>query len=199
MSINFNPDEYYVIKVDYSSEHIPMLDWGNTRSLPFLDPEKVEGVKEPLEIMFYGTAPKNPLMNDILKMRSSYVISEIFKQFLEKEGLSKMQFFPVKIVEKKREPITGYYLLHTYNGIPAIDKNNYVGDPVDEDDGQIYILERFALDAEVMNKIPLEDRTFFCFAENNSFYLAHQSIVDKIKEAGITGILFYPVSNWLPK
>lgn len=196
MSTNFNPDEYAVIRVDYSSEHIPMLAWGETSSRKFLQAEKIEEVELPLEITFDDPVPKKPLMNDILEVGSSYVLSEKLKQLLESLGLPKIQYFPTNIL-KKKETITGHYILHCFNAYSAIDKSNYEGSEIKN--GKITELKRFSLNSEVFNGIPLEERLFFRLTENRGFTFVHQSIVNEIKEAEITGILFYPVSNWQPK
>ena len=197
MSTNFNPEEYYVIRVDYSSEHIPMLAWGETSSRKFLKAEKITDMETPLKIEFDDPVPKKPLMNDILELGSSYAISEKLKQLLEKADLINLQYFPATILKTKKESITGYYILHCHNVIPAVDKNNYEGSAVE--DGKIFEIKRFTLDADLLNKIPLHDRLFFRLAENRAYTIIHQSIVDEIKKAEITGILLYSVNNWLPK
>lgn len=178
----------------------PQLAWGETDSLPFLYIEEIENdnLEFPLEIEFDTPYPKKPEMADILDLSSTCVLSEKIKLLFEKLNLNKMQFFPTTIITNKKVKIDAeHYIFHCWNGIPAVDKDNYEGDPIDED-GEIVTLEKFSLDSNVLADIELKDRLVFRLAETPSFIIVHKTIKEAIENEQATGFRFYPIAKWSP-
>lgn len=193
---NFN-EVYFVMKVDGAENH-PILAWGKTSSRPFIRIEEIncDDLKMPLELLFDTPYPSNPEMADILHLGSTSVLSEKIKTLFEKLSLPKIQFIPTTIITNKKKRIEkGHYIFHCWKGIPAIDKDNYTGNPVDED-GIITILEKFQLDYEVLKNIDEKDRLIFRLAETPSFLIIHKSIKDAIEKEYATGFRFYQISKW---
>ena len=187
------------MKVDGAPNH-PILAWGKTRSRPFLYIEEIDpnDLKFPLEIEFNTPYPKKVEMADMLYLRSACVLSEKIKDIFERLALPKLQFLPTTIITNKKERIEkGHYIFHCWNGIAAVDKDNYEGDEPDED-GEITTLKKFSLDANVLSSIPFEARALFCLSENSDFILVHQSVKEAIEGEGATGFRFYPIETWNP-
>ncbi len=194
---NFN-EEYYVMKVDGADNH-PILAWGETDMIPFLYIKEIENddLEFPLELEFDTPYPKKPEMADILDISSTCVFSEKIKLLFEKLQIPQVQFIPATIVTNKKQKIEGHYIFHCWNGIPAVDKENYEGDPVDED-GEIVTLEKFSLDSKVLSDIEQENRLVFRLAETPSFIIVHKSIKEAIENEQATGFRFYSIAKWSP-
>ncbi len=196
MKYNKFDDEYYVMNVDGADNH-PMLAWGSVDYDPFLEAEPIEegALELPMQIVFDEPYPKQYEMPDFLMLSGQFAASEKFKSFFEERNVHGIQFFPVEITDNKKRLITGHYAIHVWNQLPAIDKDNYEGDPVDRF-GSIMSLERFSLDAEQLNDIPAEERAVFMLEEDSSMFIVHRSLVEAMQAAGLTGMRFWKVSEW---
>ncbi len=196
MDYNKFDDEYYVMNVDGADNH-PMLAWGSVDYDLFLEAEPIEegALELPMQIVFDEPYPKQYKMPDFLMLSGQFAASEKFKSFFEEHKVSGIQFFPVEITDNKKKLITGYYAIHVWKQLPAIDKDNYEGSPVDRF-GCIDPLERFSLDAELLNNIPVEERTVFLLEEDSSQIIVHRSIVEAMQAAGLTGMRLWKISEW---
>ena len=67
------------------------------------------------------------------------------------------QFVPVEITTNKKKKIERHYAILFWNRLPAIDKNNYEGNAPNRF-GRINNLEKFSLDASILNSVHLEKR-----------------------------------------
>ncbi len=189
-------EEYYLMNVDGASNH-PLLTWGSTDYEPLIFPRPVkDGVFElPLKIWFRSPYPKNPEIADILFLQGYLVMSGKVKSVFEKMNIYGVQFFPVQIITNKEEIIEGHYIIHPWNRIAAVDKNNYDGSPMDEK-GRIDSLERFSLDERVLEAIPFEKRLVFHLAESKTERLIHKSVYEALVKENVTGFSFFKVSEW---
>lgn len=133
-------------------------------------------------------------MADNLHIMFKSVLSEKMKLLFENLQISKVQFITA-IITYKKQKFEGYYIFHCWNGINAIDKDNYEGGEIDED-GLITDIQKFRLDSEILNKIPLNQRLIFCLSENPDFIIVHETIKDAIEKEHATGFSFYKVSEW---
>jgi hypothetical protein len=189
--------EYFVMNVDGANNH-PLLAWGEADSSPFLFIEEIENddLDCPMEIEFDTPYPKKPEMADILDLSSTCcVFSEKIKLLFEKLKLKKIQFVPVTIKTNKKGKIEGHYIFHCWNGVPAVDKDNYEGDEIDED-GEIVTLEKFSLDTNILKTIQVNDRLIFRLSERSDMILVHQSIKEAIESEQATGFRFYQIDKW---
>jgi hypothetical protein len=188
--------EYYVMSVDGANNH-PLLAWGKTDYDPFLEAEPIdaESLEKPLEIVFGAPYLKEYEMADFLMLSGQFAASEKLKQLFETSAIYGIQFFPVEIKDKKGNIIVGHNAIHIWNQLPAIDKNNYEGSPVDRF-GTIVSLEKFSLDANLLESIPLEKRQIFLLTEDSSMVIVHQTIQDTIQTENLTGIRFFRVDEW---
>ena len=189
-------EEYYVMNVDGSNNH-PLLTWGSTDYEPLIFPRPVkDGVFElPLKIWFSSPYPKNPEIADILFVDGDLVVSGKVKSVLEKMNIYGIQFFPAQIITNNEQVIEGHYAFHPWNRIAAVDKNNYIGAPVDEK-GRISGLEKFSLDEKVLDAIVLEERLVFHLAESKTKRLIHHSVYEALVKENVTGFSFFRVDEW---
>ena len=106
-----------------------------------------------------------------------------------------LQMFPIEIKTPKEKIIEGYHVLHIWNEISAVDKNNYIGDEPNMY-GNIRGLEAFSLDEKIINNTPLEKRLLFKLKESTSITLIHESIYNNIINFKPEGLSFYEVNKW---
>ncbi len=195
---NFNED-YYVMEADGADNH-PQLAWGETSSRPFISIKEIDSddLDLPLEIEFDTPYPRQPEMVDILDLGSTCVLSEKIKALFDKLKLPKVQFIPTTIITNKKQRIEkGYYIFNSWNGISGIDKNSYIGDPINPR-GRILNLKKFSLDADILNKIALDERLLFRLSESPILIIIHKSIKEVLENEQATGFRFYQINKWSP-
>ena len=188
--------EYYVMNVDGANNH-PLLAWGKTSQAPFLKAKVIDenSLTLPLKIIFGKPYPKQYEMADFLMLSADFAGSDKLKNLFEKLNIYGVQFIPIEVESNKGEVIHGHNAIHFWNRLRAIDKNNYTGEEPNEF-GNILDLEKFSLDAEILNNIPLEKRLFFVLAENSNMVIVHQSIYEAIQKENLTGMRFFRVDEW---
>ena len=192
---NFD-QEYYVMSMDGANNH-PLLAWGKTRFSPFLKAREVN-ISEydlPLNIIFDEPYPIKYEMADLLMLATLFAVSKNFKELFEKMNIYGVQFVPVDIKSNQGTLITGHHVLHIWNKLEAIDKNNYIGGELDMFNS-IHDLKKFSLDKNLLNGMPLEKRLVFGLIEKKTIILVHQSVYDTIQSASLTGIKFFRVDEW---
>ena len=196
MTHNNFDNEYYVMSMDGANNH-PLLAWGSVDFSPFLRAEPVDesGFELPLEIIFDEPYPTLHEMADLHMLATLYAVSENFKSLFEKMNIQGAQFVPVNITSNKKEVIPGYSVLHIWNKLPAIDKNNYVGGEINRF-GKIRSLSAFSLDVDLLNSMPLEKRLIFTLEEKQTITLVHESLYEVMQAASLTGMRFWKVSEW---
>jgi hypothetical protein len=183
--------------MDGANNH-PLITWGSTDFTPFLKAKPVDenSFSLPLQLVFAQPYPNQYEMADLLMLDTLYTASDKLKDFFEKQNMYGVQFVPADITDNKKKTITGNYVLHIWNKLEAIDKDNYEGDEPDEDFGKIFSLQRFSLDSDLLNSIPLKERLVFALSENDTITVVHESIYQAIQAAGLTGMRFWKVSEW---
>ncbi len=196
MEFNKFDNEYYVLSNDGANNH-PLLAWGAVDFSPFLKAKPIdeENFNFPLQLIFDEPYPIKYEMADFHMLATCYTVSQKFKDFLEKEITYGIQFVPIEIKSNTGEIIPNYFVSHFWNRLPAIDKNNYDGSPVNNF-GTIRNLSKFSLDFNLLKEIPLEKRLIFGLAENKTLVLVHQSIYEAIQTENLTGMRFWKVSEW---
>jgi len=187
--------EYYVMNIG-GEDNYPILAWGSSYHDAFSENAPID--KElplPLKIVFTDPFPEEYEMADFLMLGSNFAGSANLKNLFDKNNIYGVQFFPVEIKSNKGEIISGHYAIHFWNKYSAIDKDNYEGEEIDEY-GYINDLEKFSLDLNLLNDIPLEKRLVFGLSENPTMILVHESIYSLIEKANLTGLSFFRVDEW---
>jgi hypothetical protein len=134
-------------------------------------------------------------MADFLSLGAQYAGSLKLKTLYERAKIPAIQFIPIEIESNKGEIIKQHYAIHFGNRLRAIDEKNYEGGEPD-DFNQILDLERFSLNADLLNNTPIENRISFALDEDPSIILVHQSIYEAINAEDLTGMRFFRVDEW---
>ena len=195
MKYNEFDEEYYIMDVS-GADNYPNLAFCKS-SAAFSYAEPIKEVELPIQTKFSKTTrpPKNPKFVDALFLKGNIAISKrVFEEF-ENLNLYGLQMLPIEITTPKEEIVKDYYVMHIWNEIAAVDKNNYVGDEPDGYGG-ICGLESFSLDEKNMINTPIEKRLIFKLAESTSIMLVRQSVYDAIQSLNPEGFSFWKVSEW---
>ena len=196
MKYNEFDKKYYVMNVDGANNH-PILAWGSTSKSPFLKAQPIEEEKLslPLEVLFAEPYPAMCEMADFLLLGAQFAASQQLKSLIEELNIYGMQFFPLEIKSNKGEIITNHFLIHYWNRLSAIDKNNYDGEEPNMF-GNILRLNKFSLDETLLSETPLEKRKIFTLSEKNNMVIIHKTVHEALVSANLTGIRFFRVDEW---
>ncbi|WP_046222648.1 imm11 family protein [Photobacterium halotolerans] len=120
------------------------------------------------------------------------LVSEKFRQVLAPFNLPGVDFYQTNIVNGDKIWSEHYYM-HIWNHHQAIHhgRSEIDGTYVDDD----FTLELLSLDENVLDKIPLEKRLVFTLEEKPKF-LFHETVVQALREANLTGLSFQRVDEW---
>lgn len=189
--------QYYVLNVDGEDNH-PTLEWGDYDDSLFLDDSPIDTseLELPIEVVFDDPYPSKYTMPDFLMLGSSFACTEKVKNLFEKSNVYGVEFFPIdKITDNKSNIIEGYFAMHIWNIIEAIDKLNYIGEKPNRK-GHIFDIEKFSLDQSVLQNIPIEQRLIFELKDSPAMYIIHESIFNLISKEDLTGFAFFRVDDW---
>ncbi|BCE02016.1 imm11 family protein [Marinicellulosiphila megalodicopiae] len=190
MTTNFN-EEYYLILRE-NNDYYPTIDG-------FLQP-RYRGMKvnnEDPVCVNLNLALTNGKKDQFVDYHSSggdSICSKAFVDFIISLGTGGVQFLEGThgtIVEKLK---LKYFYMHVYRRIRCIDQKKSDLD-IDET-GYIDSIKSISIDAEILNKIPLEERQIFFLDESAYIKLFHQSIVEKIQATDMKGFQFVKVKDW---
>lgn len=138
---------------------------------------------------------KNAQLADVNFIGFHEVISERFKEHLDKIKLENIQFVPVTIQDYDNEIHKRYYLLHVHHVIRCADlgKSKWRSSSLYPD--EVVSFKKLVLDNEVLDKIPEENRLIIALEEQNLYHIYHRTIVDHILQSHPTGVAFYPLAG----
>ncbi|WP_163833791.1 imm11 family protein [Spartinivicinus ruber] len=120
------------------------------------------------------------------------IVSERLKTLIQQFTPIKVDFYPTEIISGK-QVWKGHYFLHIYNEIAGLHPTRSIFD-FNETNDEIFI-EKLSLNEELLDKIPLQQRLIFVL-EEDVIQLYHESVVETISNADITGIKFGRVDKW---
>ncbi|EGQ7782877.1 hypothetical protein NB550_18040 [Vibrio parahaemolyticus] len=120
------------------------------------------------------------------------MVSEKFRQVLLPFELPRVDFYPTEVTNGDKV-WSSYFMMHIWNNYRAIHQGRSVidGTYVKND----FFLESLSLDETVLDKIPFEERLVFTLDEDPKF-LFHETVVDALKAANLTGVGFIRVDQW---
>ncbi|WP_051288272.1 imm11 family protein [Photobacterium halotolerans] len=120
------------------------------------------------------------------------LVSEKFKHVLLPFNLPGVEFYQTNIMCDDRI-WKGHYYMHIWNHHRAIHRrrSKIDGTYIDDD----FILEALSLDESVLDKVTLGERLVFRL-EEDPIFLFHETIVQALREANLTGLSFERVDEW---
>jgi hypothetical protein len=185
--------EYFVLERAANNEH-PLLGWAQRSGVFYKG--KAVNVTEPLKLRLGAPVPPKPVMVDHHSLPKP-VVSTRVKEVLESLELHQVQLVPAD-VKVSEEDVRRYWLVHVFNRIPALDREQSVVEWVSEEDGLIFAIEKLVLKKKVLEELPLSQRQVFVLEEHSSMYLVHQSVVDRVMalQPMVEGFRFIPVERW---
>ncbi|EGQ8033663.1 imm11 family protein [Vibrio parahaemolyticus] len=122
------------------------------------------------------------------------MVSEKFRQVLLPFDLPGVDFYPTEVTNDDKV-WSNYFMMHIWNNYRAIHQGRSVIDGTYVDDD--FFLEALSLDETLLDKVPLEERLVFRLQEKPRF-LFHESVVDALKAADLSGVGFIRVDHWGP-
>ena len=122
------------------------------------------------------------------------MVSDKFRQVLLPFELPGVDFYPTEVTNDD-QVWSNYFMMHIWNNYRAIHQGRSVIDGTYVDDD--FFLEALSLDETILDKVPLEERLVFRLQEDPQF-LFHETVVDAIKAANLTGVGFIRVDQWGP-
>ncbi|MFH0273308.1 hypothetical protein [Vibrio jasicida] len=103
-------------------------------------------------------------------------------------------FYPTEVTNGDKV-WSNYFMMHIWNNYRAIHQGRSVIDGTYVDDD--FFLEALSLDETLLDRVPLEERLVFRLQEDPQF-LFHETVVDALKAANLTGVGFIRVDQWGP-
>ncbi|MDR0536907.1 MAG: hypothetical protein LBH04_02490 [Tannerellaceae bacterium] len=197
MKYNQFDKEYYVMSIDRTCGH-PLLACSKMELSVFLKDAPIDenSIEQPLEIAFLEPYPKPAEAPDLLILGGIYAGSHRLKLMFRKMNIYGVQFLPLRIVNEELMDLPGYYAIHFWNNLSAVDMDNYDGDEPNSF-GRIQQLRRFSLNAQLLDNIPVWKRMVFMLIEKPLIIIVHQGVAEAVKEAGFRGISLVSVNEWV--
>lgn len=190
---NYN-EEYFFLSWDGLAKH-PLLTEAEDQSESVLLEEVAISPEEfPFMLEFMEPKPKKAEMVDYHSYSTSHVINEKLKKILEDYNLPNVQFIPAEITTSKGERYDDYYIIHIYNLIQCVNKEESTFTTFE--DGSVKELNNLVLNNKLLDTIPLGERLVFAIGEQSILSLFHISVVEKLLKAGAEGMTVYRVSKW---
>jgi hypothetical protein len=190
-----NEFEYYVID-SAEDQAYPLLkcDSDSYHTQKYVYDNKENEIPNPLEMEFTFSKPypRKPVIGDYFSQTES-IVSEKIKNVLEPLKIKGIQLIPATVTSNKGDLYEGYYYIHIYHRIKAMDMKNSVYEQLS---GGSYSVDRFTLENDILAEIPLEERLIFKLKESPTKKLYHKSIVDAIMAVNPIGVQFTKVEDW---
>ena len=192
---DYNEEYFYVKK---TGDNYPMLAYaaggGNYAEIDNAEPLDIT---EKRIVCYTAPIPAKPQLADLhFLAQHAPVISERLKNVLESLNLKDIQFLPAIIRDNRHNEHEGFYIVHVYNEIKCLDKENSEWKQSRYDKERAKDVEKLVLNNEVLEQIPLEERLVFALWENSTYVLYHQSVVEKMLEIAPTGLTIYRLSKY---
>ena len=189
-------EEYFYVKKS-GGEIYPSLSYAaDGGDYTEVDKAKPLDTTQKRIVCYASPVPPKPELADHHRLtQHAPVISERLKDVLESLNLKEVQFLPAIILDNRHNEHEGFYIVHVYNEIKCLDRENSEWEEgfFDEERADV---EKLVLDNEVLDQIPLEERLVFALWEQSTHVLYHQSVVEKILEIAPTGLTIYRLSKY---
>jgi hypothetical protein len=194
--IDYN-EQYFYIKGNEQNKY-PILEYDVSENNLMFMGEKFVSYPELIKLRNLVSVSKKYFMGDYHSLGyPEAVVSKKMKEVLQSFSLENVQFAPV-LIEIKNEIFYDYYIFHVFNHIQCADLKKSIWEANDEDSNRVHCFEKLVIDNNKLDKIPLKKRLVFSVQELETEVLYHETVVEKLFEAGLLGFTSYRLSKWNP-
>ena len=189
---DYNQEYFFLQEKGNNYPLISYVDWPDG-DIAFLEAPYKENKIIPFK--FRDPLPSKPEIADLHACSYKMIVSQRIKMQLEEMNLKEVQFIPATIYNQAGEIVEGYYIIHIYHFIQAMDKEKSDWEE-DSNPEQAYSIDELVLDNEKLDKIPLEDRLVFALKEHPLTTVYHRSVIDRILALQPIGVGVYCLADW---
>ena len=192
--------QYYMVDEVYNDETLYLKSTKNTgrRDYSF---KKMNFGEEPL---FFENAYKDedlkrkvtrPIKTAHMNI-TKVIVNDKIKKRLENFKVRNFQLFPSVIIDDQEQYHEGYWFFNIYNKLEVLDfEKSEIRRYKPE--REFHNVEKFALRADVLDKIPEEERLIFRInGLDRLLTFVHQKVVDIFEEEGVETLNFYKLSEY---
>ena len=123
----------------------------------------------------------------------SSIVSGKIRAVLEPMDIYGIQLVPAEIITFQGGTLPGFYYVHIYSWIKAMDMKN---SNTKQLSNGTYMIRSFRLDNDRLREIPLNERLIFILEEDCGKMLYHTSVAEAIMAVNPTGVNFTKVEDW---
>jgi len=190
---NVNRD-YFILTFD---PHSAPLGWDvSAVSLDENDPNlewDTDLLQTPLPLKVMDTSSYPSSLGDF-HLANTPVVSQTVVELLKPLKIPGVDFFPTRIRLPDGSYNDTYSALYVDQEIQCLDEEHclFQADP----DCNRVLLDKIALDAQVLEEIELPKRLAFRLQESGREYLFHAALVETLAQQPLRGAYFIPVQDW---
>ena len=149
---------------------------------------------EIIEAQLGDPLPRRPILADYLTGAKDFVTKKIADVMLAM-NMEGVRIVPIELSDQKGGYIEDYYCIYVDdNTYEALDKEK--SDYEYDEECDMYYINEYVLDREVLKKIPLNKRLGWRLLEDPGIYLYHKSVIDEIKKLNPTGVEFINIEEY---
>ncbi len=191
MNVNLDLNgEYYVLERE-NKDIYPRI---RSNLEPGFLTQPVDGPFE-LTLDLFSDLQPNSEFTDYHALSSIGVVSDAFKKAIDEIGVYGAECVKGTDGDVIKEHYLSYHLLHVYNWIKCIDiEKSDIG--YDSENDMVDYVERFALDSEILIKIPEDKRQIFRLKDSPSIQVIHEKFMNQIKAYKLNGYACIPINKW---
>jgi len=180
-----------------TSPDLRMSDNGSCNKIIWRKAHKIDQNKFDLSNLEFlcETLPSGGMTDYAVSDMGCPVVSERFKQFLDRLKINTIEYFPVTIIEREGEASKpGYYAANILGLIDCIDKDASEMDAEPNDDGELTII--FSIDKLVLKDTSFSQEPIHRAAHFTRLILVNELTKQQIKESSLTGICLVAPERW---
>ncbi|WP_303840190.1 DUF1629 domain-containing protein [Apibacter mensalis] len=149
---------------------------------------------EIIEAQLGDPLPRRPILADYLTGAKDFVTKKIADVMLAM-NMEGVRIVPIELSDQKGGYIEDYYCIYVDdNTYEALDKEK--SDYEYDEECDMYYINEYVLDREILKKIPLNKRLGWRLLEDPGIYLYHKSVIDEIKKLNPTGVEFINIEEY---
>ena len=193
-------NQYYIAHTLYTSDQMQPAPDDKTAARKYRY-KKMSAGEAPL-IFVNGFAERDQrtgdqrVVTDIMSDGSSLLVTTDLKDELARYDTQGMQFYPAIFKIEDGRWLEDYWYLNFYRTLDCLDRARSILEDDDDEDFPAEV-DQYALDANVLDSIPEEQRMLFKMGGcSKSYVFVHQEIADYLKQCGATGVKLFPVSDF---